>query len=132
MPAPADPLVPPVVPLEPAELVSPALPVAPPLPFLAGDSLVLQLLTPMSKLARAIAVVNRNFMILPLFPRCGMRWGSHGAQAILTLRGWDQSERFDEAWFVVAATYQRDIHVLANVVDIAPKPEKKRRQKASR
>ena len=27
----------------------------------------------------------------------GMRWG-RGAQAILTTRGWDQSERFDEAW----------------------------------
>jgi hypothetical protein len=50
----------------------------------------------------------------------GMRWGSHGAQAILTMRGWDQSDRFDEAWALVAATYQRDVHVLANVVDIAP------------
>ncbi len=62
----------------------------------------------------------------------GMRWGSHGAQAILTLRGWDQSDRFDEAWTLVASTYQRDIHVLANVIDITPKPEKKSKKRASR
>jgi hypothetical protein len=61
----------------------------------------------------------------------GMRWSHHGAQAILTMRGWDQSERFDEAWALVAATYEREVHVLANVVDITPKPEK-RRARASR
>src|SRR5450432_3022091 len=32
----------------------------------------------------------------------GMRWSVHGAQAILTPRGWDQSERFDKAWALVA------------------------------
>jgi hypothetical protein len=65
----------------------------------------------------------------------GMRWGGHGAQAILTMRGWDQSERFDEAWALVAATYHREVHVLANVVDITrmpPKPEKRPRRTASR
>lgn len=62
----------------------------------------------------------------------GMRWGAHGAQAILTLRGWDQSERFDEAWALVAATYHREVHVLANVVDLTPRPEKKRRKRTSR
>ena len=36
----------------------------------------------------------------------GMRWSTPGAQAILTPRGWDQSERFDEAWALVAATFQ--------------------------
>lgn len=61
----------------------------------------------------------------------GMRWGKHGAQAILTMRGWDQSDRFDVAWALVAATYQREVHVLANVVDITPRPEKKRRAKTS-
>ncbi len=60
----------------------------------------------------------------------GMRWGSRGAQAILTMRGWDQSERFDEAWALVAATYHREVHVLANVVDITPKPEKRLRRTA--
>ena len=62
----------------------------------------------------------------------GMRWGTHGAQAILTMRGWDQSERFDEAWALVASTYHRDVHVLANVVDITPKPEKKARSRRKR
>lgn len=62
----------------------------------------------------------------------GMRWSSHGAQAILTTRGWDQSDRFDEGWALVAATYQREVHVLANIIDITPKPEKKRRARASR
>src|SRR5258706_5674344 len=62
----------------------------------------------------------------------GMRWGMRGAQAILTMRGWDQSERFDDAWTLVAATYQRDVHILANVVDITPKPAPKERRRASR
>lgn len=62
----------------------------------------------------------------------GMRWSTKGAQAILTMRGWDQSERFDEAWALVAATYQREIHVLANVVDITPRPAKVRRPATSR
>ncbi len=61
----------------------------------------------------------------------GMRWSSHGAQAILTLRGWDQSDRFDEAWALLAAAYQRDIHVLANVVDITPKAQRALRKRAS-
>jgi hypothetical protein len=47
------------------------------------------------------------------------------------MRGWDQSERFDEAWALVAATYQREVHVLAKVIDITPKPERKTRAQAS-
>jgi len=62
----------------------------------------------------------------------GMRWGAHGAQAILTMRDWDQSERFDEAWTLVAATYHREVHVLANVGDLTPRPEKRRRKRTSR
>ncbi len=61
----------------------------------------------------------------------GMRWGARGAQAILTMRGWDQSDRFDEAWALVAATYEREVHVLANVIDLTPKPEKKSRARTS-
>ena len=45
----------------------------------------------------------------------GMHWG-HGAQAILTMRSRDQSERFDQAWALVAATYQLDVHTLAHVI----------------
>jgi hypothetical protein len=62
----------------------------------------------------------------------GMRWSRDGAQAILTMRGWDQSDRFDEAWALVAATYQREVYVLSNIIDITPKPEKQKRGRASR
>lgn len=50
----------------------------------------------------------------------GMRWGQAGAQAILTPRGWDQSERFDKAWALVAATFHAEVTVLANVIAIRP------------
>ena len=49
----------------------------------------------------------------------GMRWG-RGAQAILTARGWDQSDRFDEAWALLAARYQTEVHVLARVIPFTP------------
>lgn len=63
----------------------------------------------------------------------GMRWSVRGAQAILTPRGWDQSDRFDEAWALVAATFQVDVTVLANVIAIKPVHERApRRVKASR
>jgi hypothetical protein len=62
----------------------------------------------------------------------GMRWSTRGAQAILTMRGWDQSDRFDDAWALVAATYACDVHVLANVIDITPKPPRNERKRASR
>ena len=62
----------------------------------------------------------------------GTRWIPHGAQAILTMRGWDQSDRFDEAWALVAATYHSEIHVLANVIDLTPTPMRKPRARASR
>ena len=50
----------------------------------------------------------------------GMRWSVPGAQAILTPRGWDQSERFDKAWALVAATFHADVTVLANVIALKP------------
>jgi len=58
----------------------------------------------------------------------GMRWG-HGAQAILTPRGWDQSERFDQAWARLAAEYHVEVHVLANVIPFAP-PASRRAKRA--
>lgn len=48
----------------------------------------------------------------------GMRWSMAGAQAILTTRGWDQSERFDEGWALVAAHHHVEVHVLAHVVPL--------------
>jgi hypothetical protein len=62
----------------------------------------------------------------------GMRWSAGGAQAILTPRGWDQSERFDEAWALVAASFHADVTVLANVIAIRPQPSAPTRGKASR
>jgi hypothetical protein len=39
-----------------------------------------------------------------------------GGQAILTIRGWSQSERFDHAWAILAATYHMKVTVLDNVL----------------
>lgn len=46
----------------------------------------------------------------------GMRWGMQGGQGILTVRGWTQSERFDHAWALLAASHRAQITVLDNVV----------------
>jgi hypothetical protein len=63
----------------------------------------------------------------------GMRWSVAGAQAILTPRGWDQSERFDKAWALVAATFHANVTILANVIAIKPQsPPRKPRAKVSR
>jgi len=57
----------------------------------------------------------------------GMRWSTAGAQAVLTPRGWDQSERFDEAWALVAATFHTEVTVLANVTVLRPTTSKRPR-----
>ena len=41
--------------------------------------------------------------------RSGMRWRQAGGQAILTLRGWAQSDRFAAAWSLLSATYRAEI-----------------------
>lgn len=46
----------------------------------------------------------------------GMRWGMHGGQGILTVRGWTQSERFDHAWALLAASHRLQITILDNVL----------------
>ncbi|MCC6997994.1 MAG: hypothetical protein IT370_25500 [Deltaproteobacteria bacterium] len=56
----------------------------------------------------------------------GMYWG-RGAQAILTPRGWDQSDRFNEAWALLAATYHAKVTVLANVIALRPPPRPRSR-----
>jgi hypothetical protein len=48
----------------------------------------------------------------------GMRWGQEGGQAILTVRSWTQSQRFEEAWALLAATYRLEVTTVSNVVDI--------------
>ena len=51
----------------------------------------------------------------------GMRWSHLGGQAILNPRGRVQSDRFDEAWALVAATYRVEVTVLNNVVPLRPR-----------
>ncbi len=58
----------------------------------------------------------------------GMRWSVDGSQAILTPRGWDQSERFDQAWALLAATFHAEVSVLANVIAFKPKPPERSRR----
>ena len=41
--------------------------------------------------------------------RSGMRWREAGGQAILTVRGWVQSGRFEAAWTLLAATYRDEV-----------------------
>lgn len=48
----------------------------------------------------------------------GMRWGDHGGQAILNLRAWHQSDRFDRAWALIAAEYKAEVTTIANVTAI--------------
>jgi hypothetical protein len=55
----------------------------------------------------------------------GMRWSVEGAEAILTPRGWDESERFDEAWARLAATFHAEVTTFANVVAFKPKPKER-------
>ena len=51
--------------------------------------------------------------------RSGMRWRHDGGQAILTLRALEQSDRFDRAWRLLAATYVQVVSLPDNIVDIA-------------
>ena len=43
--------------------------------------------------------------------RSGMRWREAGGQAILTFRGWAQSDRFGVAWSLLSQTYQTEVSV---------------------
>ncbi|MDE0058982.1 MAG: hypothetical protein OXP07_12740 [Defluviicoccus sp.] len=50
--------------------------------------------------------------------RSGMRWSMHGGQAILTLRAWLQSDRFDSGWAVLSDTYRSEVAAPENVVPL--------------
>ncbi len=39
----------------------------------------------------------------------GMRWRTPGGQAVLTLRSWAQSGRYDRAWFLTAALHRAKV-----------------------
>jgi hypothetical protein len=51
--------------------------------------------------------------------RSGMRWRHDGGQAILNLRGFEQSGRFDRAWRMIADTYVHRVKLPADIIDIA-------------
>ena len=50
--------------------------------------------------------------------RSGMRWRHAGGQAILTLRGWAQSQRFDRGWELLAATYKTAVKLPSKVTPL--------------
>jgi hypothetical protein len=47
----------------------------------------------------------------------GQRWTPAGVQAILTPRGWDQSDRFDRALALLAASYEAEVTIV-NAMDL--------------
>ena len=50
--------------------------------------------------------------------RSGMRWSVRGGQAILTLRAWLQSNRFEAGWAVLSDTYRSEVSAPNNVVPL--------------
>lgn len=54
--------------------------------------------------------------------RSGMRWRHAGGQAILTLRAFVQSRRFEPAWNLLSASYRAEVSLPDNV---APLPRKR-------
>jgi hypothetical protein len=51
--------------------------------------------------------------------RSGMRWREMGGQAILTIRAWCQSDRFDRAWSLLATTYKRPVELPRKVIALS-------------
>lgn len=51
--------------------------------------------------------------------RSGMRWREPGGQAILTFRAWCQSDRYDRAWALLAATYKRPVELPRKVIALS-------------
>ena len=51
--------------------------------------------------------------------RSGMRWREAGGQAILTFRAWCQSDRYDRAWALLAATYQQPVELPRKVIALS-------------
>jgi len=50
--------------------------------------------------------------------RSGMRWRHEGGQAILTLRAWAQSERFDRGWSILMETYKQEVALPSKVTPL--------------
>lgn len=56
--------------------------------------------------------------------RSGMRWRQAGGQAILTFRSLCQSDRFDQAWELLAATYKRPVELPRKVIALSRNRER--------
>lgn len=50
--------------------------------------------------------------------RAGSRWSLDGGQAVLTFRSLSKSDRFDDAWDLLAHTYKMTVEVPENVVPL--------------
>jgi len=51
--------------------------------------------------------------------RSGMRWRVAGGQAMLTFRSLCQSERFEQAWPLLAGTYQHEVRLPQKVIALS-------------
>lgn len=51
--------------------------------------------------------------------RSGMRWRHEGGQAVLTFRSMIHSDRFDQAWALIAATYSAEVTLCENVIALS-------------
>jgi len=51
----------------------------------------------------------------------GMAWRDEGGQAILSLRSFIQSKRFDTAWELLREGYQRLVTLPDNVISLRPR-----------
>jgi hypothetical protein len=56
--------------------------------------------------------------------RSGMRWRQAGGQAILTFRSLCQSDRFERAWELLAATYKRPVALPRKVIALSDHRER--------
>jgi hypothetical protein len=56
--------------------------------------------------------------------RSGMCWRQAGGQAILTFRSLWQSDRFERAWELLAATYKRSVELSRKVIALSDHREK--------
>jgi hypothetical protein len=57
-----------------------------------------------------------NTLVTQRLKRSGMRWRRAGGQAILTVRAWCQSDRFERAWELLAATYKQPVALPRKVI----------------
>ena len=60
-------------------------------------------------IASGITEAACKTLVTQRMKRSGMRWRHEGGQAILTLRGWTQSERFEKGWAILADTYKQPV-----------------------